>query len=156
MLGFVLKIVSGVKAGDQGWAFHRDPLPVLHAPSDLPQGSCSQVPPCLATGIAGGSEGSDLCRRLWLTCDHTGGSLAVESDGASSSPPGPWGGSFLHWRRKWQPTPVSLPGESHGQRSLVGYSPRPQVSTNAALGVTLFVSGDGESPDSIKPPLIPC
>ena len=27
------------------------------------------------------------------------------------------------WRRKWQPTPVFLPGESHGQRSLVGYSP---------------------------------
>ena len=23
------------------------------------------------------------------------------------------------WRRKWQPTPVFLPGESHGQRSLV-------------------------------------
>ena len=31
--------------------------------------------------------------------------------------------SFMHWRRKWQPTPVVLPGESHGQRSLVGYSP---------------------------------
>ena len=28
------------------------------------------------------------------------------------------------WRRAWQPTPVSLPGESHGRRSLVGYSPR--------------------------------
>ena len=27
------------------------------------------------------------------------------------------------WRRKWQPIPVVLPGESHGQRSLVGYSP---------------------------------
>ena len=27
------------------------------------------------------------------------------------------------WRRKWQPTPVSLPGKSHGQRSLVGCSP---------------------------------
>ena len=27
------------------------------------------------------------------------------------------------WRRKWQPTPVFLPGKSHGQRSLVGYSP---------------------------------
>ena len=26
-------------------------------------------------------------------------------------------------RRQWQPTPVLLPGESHGQRSLVGYSP---------------------------------
>ena len=27
------------------------------------------------------------------------------------------------WRRKWQPTPVLLPGKSHGWRSLVGYSP---------------------------------
>jgi len=33
--------------------------------------------------------------------------------------------SIIHryWRRKWQPTPVFLPGESHGQRSLTGYSP---------------------------------
>ena len=29
----------------------------------------------------------------------------------------------ISWKRAWQPTPVSLPGESHGQRSLVGYSP---------------------------------
>ena len=27
------------------------------------------------------------------------------------------------WRRKWQPTPVLVPGKSHGWRSLVGYSP---------------------------------
>ena len=27
------------------------------------------------------------------------------------------------WRRKWQPTPVFLPGEFHGQSSLAGYSP---------------------------------
>ena len=27
------------------------------------------------------------------------------------------------WSRKWQPTPVFLPGKFHGQRSLVGYSP---------------------------------
>ena len=27
------------------------------------------------------------------------------------------------WRREWQPTPVFLPGESHGQKSLAGYSP---------------------------------
>jgi len=27
------------------------------------------------------------------------------------------------WRSKWEPTPVFLPGKSHGQRSLVGYSP---------------------------------
>ena len=29
----------------------------------------------------------------------------------------------MHWRRKWQPTPVLLPGKSHGRRSVVGYSP---------------------------------
>ena len=35
----------------------------------------------------------------------------------------PWVGKIL-WRRKWQPTPVFLPGRSYGQRSLAGYSPR--------------------------------
>ena len=30
----------------------------------------------------------------------------------------------IPWRRKWQPTPVLLPGKSHGPRSLVGCSPR--------------------------------
>ena len=28
--------------------------------------------------------------------------------------------TFMHWRRKWQPTPVFLPGESQGRWSLVG------------------------------------
>ena len=35
----------------------------------------------------------------------------------------PWVGK-ISWRRKWQPTPVFLPGKSHGRRSLVDYSPR--------------------------------
>ena len=34
----------------------------------------------------------------------------------------PWVGKIL-WRRKWQPTPVLLPGKSHRWRSMVGYSP---------------------------------
>ena len=34
----------------------------------------------------------------------------------------PWVGK-IPWRRVWPPTPVSLPGESNGQRSLAGYSP---------------------------------
>ena len=34
----------------------------------------------------------------------------------------PWVGK-IPWRRKWQPTPVFLPGEFHGQRNLVGCSP---------------------------------
>ena len=29
----------------------------------------------------------------------------------------------IPWRRKWQPTPVFVPGKSHGQRGLVGCSP---------------------------------
>ena len=29
----------------------------------------------------------------------------------------------IPWRRTWEPTAVFLPGESHGQKSLVGYSP---------------------------------
>ena len=41
----------------------------------------------------------------------------------------------IPWRRAWQPTPVFLPGESHGQRSLVGYSPwgHKESDTNEAL-----------------------
>ena len=35
----------------------------------------------------------------------------------------PWVGRIL-WSRKWQPTPVFLPEESHGERSLVGYGPK--------------------------------
>ena len=34
----------------------------------------------------------------------------------------PWVAKIL-WRRAWQPTPVFLPAESHGQRNLAGYSP---------------------------------
>ena len=44
------------------------------------------------------------------------GSLGVRHDWATSL----WLFTFMHWRRKWQPTPVFLPRESHGQRSLVG------------------------------------
>ena len=31
--------------------------------------------------------------------------------------------TLMHWRRKWQSTPVFLPGKFHGYRSLLGYSP---------------------------------
>ena len=41
----------------------------------------------------------------------------------------------MHWRRKWQPTPVFLPGESHGRSSLVGRSPwgRTESDTTEAI-----------------------
>ena len=45
------------------------------------------------------------------------GSLSVGHDWATSLSLF----TFMHWRRKWQPTPVFLPGESQGWGSLVGY-----------------------------------
>jgi len=56
-----------------------------------------------STVASGGSDGKDClqCRRPGFV---------------------PWVGK-IPWRRKWLPTPVFLPGESHGQRNLVGYSP---------------------------------
>jgi len=49
----------------------------------------------------------------------------------------PWLRKIL-WSRKWQPTPVFLPGKFHGQMSLAGYSPRgaqsrTQLSTDAIV-----------------------
>ena len=44
------------------------------------------------------------------------GSLRIEHDWATSLSLF----TFIHWRRKWQPTPVFLPGESQGRGSLVG------------------------------------
>ena len=38
----------------------------------------------------------------------------------------------IPWRRKCQPTPVFLPAESHGRRSLVGYSPRGRKESDMA------------------------
>ena len=49
-----------------------------------------------------GKESASQCRRLRCGFD-------------------PWVGK-ISWRRTWQPTPVFLPGEHHGQRSLAGYS----------------------------------
>ena len=51
----------------------------------------------------GGSDGQRIC----LQCRTAGFN--------------PWVGK-IPWERKWQPTPVFLPGESHGQRGLEGYS----------------------------------
>ena len=59
---------------------------------------------------------------LYVKRDFPGG-----SDGKASAynvgDPGSIPGSGRSQRRKWQPTLVFLPGESHGWRSLVGYSP---------------------------------
>ena len=44
----------------------------------------------------------------------------------------------IPWRREWQPTPVFLPDESHGQRSLAGYSPWGQKESRLAWATSAF------------------
>ena len=43
----------------------------------------------------------------------------------------------IPWRRDWRPTPVFLPGEFHGQRSLVGYSSWGHKDLDMTEGLTL-------------------
>ena len=47
----------------------------------------------------------------------------------------------MPWRRKWHPTSVFLPGESHGQRSLAGYSPWGQERAGHNNDNSLQMSG---------------
>ena len=48
--------------------------------------------------------------------------LPVNAGDARDTGFNPWVRKIL-WSRKWQPTPVFLPGKLHGQRILTGYSP---------------------------------
>ena len=54
----------------------------------------------------------------------------------------------IPWRRKWQPTPVFLPGESHGPRSLVGYSPWGHKRVGHNLATNTFTSLSPVSQDT--------
>ena len=59
-----------------------------------------------------------------ITLSHFPGGSDSKSVCLQCGRPGfdPWVGK-IRWRRKWQSTPVLLPGKSHEQKSLVGYSP---------------------------------
>ena len=68
-------------------------------------------------GFSGGSDGKvSACRRHGFN---------------------PWVGK-IPWRREWQPTPVFLAGESHGQRSLAGYSPWDHKELDTTEWLTLL------------------
>ena len=56
--------------------------------------------------------------------------------------PGSIPGRKISWRRKWLPTPVFLPGKSHGQRNLVDYSPwgHKELDTTEQLSFFFFLS----------------
>ena len=72
------------------------------------------------------------------------GSLRVRHDKVTSLSPF----TFMHWRRKWQPTPVFLPGESQGQGSLVGcrlWGRTESATTEATLQQQQHISQNEES-----------
>ena len=58
--------------------------------------------------------------------------------------------TFLNWRRKWQPTPVFLPGKSHGERNLAGYSPAKSLQQCPTLCDPI----DGSPPGSPIPGIL--
>ena len=98
--------------GPPSFPLHTQPLlPVSR--SLLP--CCGLAPAaglCLLSGsflccFPGGTGGKELACQCWR---------------CKSRRLNPWVRK-IPWRRAWQPTPVLLPGESHGQRSLAGYSP---------------------------------
>ena len=74
-----------------------------------------------------GTQSMGLCRVGHDSDFHfpdgaSGKELACQCRGHKRLRFDPWVGK-IPWRRAWQPTVVFLPGESHGPRSLVGYSP---------------------------------
>ena len=46
-----------------------------------------------------------------------------------------------NWKRAWQSTPVFLPGEAHGQRSLAAYSPRDRKESDTTEQLTCILMG---------------
>ena len=64
-----------------------------------------------------------LCHMIIGYKDFPGGSNGKVSAFNVGDPGSIPGSGKISWRRKWQPTPLFLPGESHGKRSLAGYNP---------------------------------
>ena len=92
-------------------------------------------------GFPGGTTGEELACQCWR---HKRRGF------------NPWVGK-IPWRRAWQPIPVLLPTESHGQRSLVGYSPKgrswtrlKQLSTHARTHFWWPHWGEGAAPVSTE------
>ena len=86
----------------------------------------------------------DLCYLLWFGVLHSSDgkeSARNAGDPALSCGSDPWIRK-IPWKRAWQPTPVFLPGEFHGQRSLAGYGPQGCKEPNTTKGLvpTLWVN----------------
>ena len=87
-----------------------------------------------------GLRGSQTTLRIQWNMDpllRTLTSLVACNGGSSSF--NPWVRK-IPCKKEWQPIPVFLPGESHGQRSLAGYSPRGHKESDTTEWLTLSLS----------------
>ena len=79
---------------------------------------------------------------VWLSCIKN---LPTKAGDTRDMGFNPWVRKIL-WRRKWQPTPVFLPGKSHGQRNLVGYSPWDCKEVDATEHTHMLGSANSSAP----------
>ena len=61
----------------------------------------------------------------------------------------PWVGK-IPWRREWKPTPLFLPGKSHGQRILVGYSPEGHKESDMTEETLAHMQSPSSVPESLR------
>ena len=93
-----------------------------HSPPSLGGLHCTSIciPTIICVGEGDGTHSSALAWKIPWTEEPGGlrsmGSLRVRHDRVTSLSLS----TFMHWKRKWQPTLVFLPGESQGRGSLVG------------------------------------
>ena len=89
-------------------------IPWMEEPGGLPSMGSHRVGHDWSD-LAAAAAGTASCYlQVWRVCPQCRGHKRCRFD--------PWVRKIA-WRKEWQPTTVFLPGESHGQRSLVGYSP---------------------------------
>ena len=77
-------------------------------------------------------------RKTFRLLGFTGSDVIESACNAGDSRFDPWVGK-IPWRREWLSTPVFLLGEFHGQRNLVGYSPRGLKESAMIEQLTLFI-----------------
>ena len=112
---------SGIKPGSSSlaaWSLsHETTREVPQYPNDK-----FDLPSVIFPGGTSGKEPTCQCRR----CKRCGFKPCFRK---------------IPWRRTWQPTPIFLPGEFHGQRSLVGYSPWGHKESEMTQQLTLCLGG---------------
>ena len=106
-----------------GWFWSPSPVLCYKSPSIVLQALClpDLSPWIYSSALLCNHKGFDLCH-TWMVWDPLVAQMVKNLPAMRETLVHPWVRK-IPWKRKWQPTQVFLPGKSHGQRSLMGYSP---------------------------------